>query len=87
MIIKTVYDLKRFVESMGHAPYFFTRNNMKFAGDTMRNYGLITHKHYYELYRKKPVMCGIKGSAYFDKVTGRLIHNIASFLSDKRASL
>jgi hypothetical protein len=58
---------------------FFTPNNMKFAGDTMRNYGvsgpmeIVTNNGdkatVYELYRKKPVKNGLQKSAYFDAVT------------------
>jgi len=49
---------------------FFRRENMRFAGDTMRNYGvrLTTINggvQVYELYRRKPVKHGLQSSAYF----------------------
>lgn len=40
--IRTPADLKYAVESRGTESHFFTRNNMRFAGDTMRNFGLCT---------------------------------------------
>jgi hypothetical protein len=73
---KTAYDLKAFVEAAGHESHFFTRSTMKFFGDTMRNYGMrgpvtvVTPSgesvQCYELYRRHPVKCGVKDSAYFD---------------------
>lgn len=33
-------ELKSRIEEAGHSPYFFTRETMKFFGDTMRNYGV-----------------------------------------------
>jgi aromatic ring-opening dioxygenase LigB subunit len=53
--------------------YFFTRSTMKFFGDTMKNYGVITHADHYELHRKRPVGFGLQNSAYFDKDTFKLI--------------
>lgn len=66
---KTPSDLKSFVECAGHDSHFFTRKTMKFFGDTMRNYGLIEHETYYELFRRMPVKHGLFSSAYFDKLT------------------
>ena len=69
-------ELKYQVERAGHEPYFFTRNTMKFFGDTMRNYGVrsatITTNmdevvECWELYRRRPVKHGLKNSAYFTK--------------------
>ena len=69
---------------------FFTHANMRFSGDTMRNYGVrgpVTLKRYsgdivqcWELYRKKPVKHGARGSAYFhvdtfEKCSGELLPN------------
>jgi hypothetical protein len=58
---------------------FFCRQNMRFAGDTMGNYGVRRHpvvvQTYHgpvlawELYRKHPVKYGLKASAYFDVMT------------------
>lgn len=73
--IKTPSDLKHHVEQTGSL--FFTRNNMKFAGDTMGNYGVraqpvevencLGETHLcWELFRKRPVKAEMKDSAYFD---------------------
>lgn len=62
---------------------FFTRNNMKFCGDTMANYGVRentidtwteTKVKVWELYRRKPVKMGLQGSAYFRKTNGEHMH-------------
>lgn len=54
---------------------FFCRGNMKFFGDTMKNYGvrakvISTRRNpetkVWELYRKRPVKRGMQTSAYFD---------------------
>ena len=71
--IKTAYDLKYAVEAANPKSHFFTRNNMKFAGDTMANYGVCktTITTYsgdvecWELFRKRPVKHGLQRSAYF----------------------
>ena len=75
----TPYELKDKVESTRSTSKFFCRENMKFAGDTMRNYGVgrATIQTWtdpepievWELYRKKPVKCGLMNSAYFRKET------------------
>jgi hypothetical protein len=49
---------------------YFSRENMRFFGDTMRNYGvrLTTINggvQVFELYRRKPVKHGLQSSAYF----------------------
>lgn len=73
-------ELKYRVESAGHDSHFFTRETMRFFGDTMRNYGVrsqpVTVQTYsgesvqcYELYRKHPVKHGLSGSAFFDCAT------------------
>ena len=36
----TANELKYHVEQSGQEQYFFTRDTMKFFGDTMRNYGV-----------------------------------------------
>lgn len=56
--------------------YYFTRNTMKFFGDTMRNYGVKDKGSYYELYRKQAVKHGLKNSAFFDKVSFKKLNNI-----------
>ena len=74
----TPSELKYQVSLTRSDSHFFSRNNMKFAGDTMRNYGVrecevLTYSGEvvpaWELYRKKPVKCGLKSSAYFCKST------------------
>jgi hypothetical protein len=74
-LIRNASDLKYHVEQAGHEPYFFTRREMAFFGDTMRNYGVkettITdiyggHVKCYELFRRRAVKHGLKDSAYFD---------------------
>lgn len=75
----TASELKYCVEEAGHDSHFFTRQTMKFFGDTMRNYGVrgpVTVEQYdgakrsvYELYRRRPVKHGLQSSAYFDAET------------------
>ena len=67
----TKFELKQKVENTGS--YFFTRQTMKFFGDTMANYGvrsaIIEGASCWELYRKKAVKHGLSCSAYFNKNT------------------
>ena len=80
----TPSELKQLTEQT--SPYFFTRETMKFFGDTMKNYGVrscqmdtATRKDVstWELYRKRPVKHGLQNSAYFDKKTfGRVLPEI-----------
>jgi hypothetical protein len=72
----TSSELKYHVESV--EPYFFTRQTMKFFGDTMKNYGVRGPVEIdtpsgpatvYELYRRRPVKHGLQKSAYFDVTT------------------
>ena len=67
----TPSQLKAHVEARGS--HYFTRQNMRFAGDTMRNYGVraatINGAQVWELYRKRAVKRGMKHSAYFDAQT------------------
>ena len=55
-------------------PHFFTRNTMKFFGDTMKNYGCRDAGDIWELYRKRPVKYGLNTSAYFDKDTFKRVY-------------
>ncbi len=80
--MKTASELKHQVEYHNPQSKFFTRNNMRFAGDTMRNYGVrsTTIENSYgelvevwELYRRKPVKYGLQKSAYFCKTTFRQV--------------
>lgn len=80
----TPSELKYQVEQAGHCPHFFTRQTMKFFGDTMRNYGcrdggvVVTASgetyDCWEVYRKRAVKHGLAASAWFDKVTFERIH-------------
>lgn len=65
----TASDIKYLIESAREDSLFFSRNNMKFAGDTMRNFGTYRDADgTIYLYRKKPVKHGIRGSWIFDPV-------------------
>ena len=80
----TASDLKYKVEQAEYDRYFFTRDTMKFFGDTMRNYGVrdggtiinnLDEKfEVWELYRKHPVKHGMSDSAYFCKSTFKIIN-------------
>lgn len=65
----TVSELKTNVERSNPMSVFFTRNNMKFSGDTMKNYGVSDCGTMWKLYRKQPVKFGLRSSVYFDKVS------------------
>ena len=77
-VIKNVSDLKLYLELV-HDSVFFARENMRFFGDTMKNYGLKKNvviediqgeeRTVFELRRKNAVKNGLKSSAYFDMVT------------------
>ncbi len=68
----TTSELKYQV-GQGQDRLFFTRDTMKFFGDTMRNYGVRDASDSWELYRKQPVKHGLQSSAYFDKETFRRV--------------
>lgn len=70
----TPSQLKYNHESLNPNSFYFTRDTMKFFGDTMRNYGVRTHSDSYELYRKQPVKHGLKNSAFFDKTSFIKLH-------------
>jgi len=64
---------------------FFSRNNMRFAGDTMANFAVapdpVTFATYsgetvtcWRLYRRRPVKHGLRGSFYFECDTFRRVH-------------
>ena len=69
------------VENRGTETHFFSRANMKFAGDTMKNYGVtsqpVTIETIYgpvlawQLYRRHPVKYGLREPAYFEVETLR----------------
>lgn len=65
--------LKQEIQKAGTESYFFTRESMKFFGDTMKNYGCrsatVGGVECWELWRKRPVKNGIQSSTYFCKKT------------------
>lgn len=66
-----VSQLKAHVEA-NTTTEFFSKETMKFWGDTMRNYGVRSDtledgQEVWELYRKNPVKNGLQSSAYFAK--------------------
>jgi len=78
MKIKSPSDLKWHVEQAGDEPFFFTRETMRFWGDSMKNYGLRSNVTVetrngpvacFELYRKRPVKHGLDSSAFFNAQT------------------
>ncbi len=70
----TANDLKYEIGKQGIDHYFFTRETMRFFGDTMRNYGVRKAiiptrdgmRLTWELFRRRPVKHGLRTSAYFD---------------------
>lgn len=70
----TPSQLKYNHELYNGGSYFFSRDTMKFFGDTMRNYGVKDRGLYYELYRKSHVKHGLRNSAYFDKLLFKRIN-------------
>jgi hypothetical protein len=78
-VIKTASDLKYHVEQSGNEPHFFTRETMKFFGDTMRNYGVRQPVEVetisgdkvkaFELVRRRPVKHGLQSSSWFNAET------------------
>jgi len=69
----TSSELKYKYEANNPHGFFFTRETMRFFGDTMRNYGVVTHKDSYELHRKTPVNGGLRSSRFFSKNNFKLI--------------
>jgi hypothetical protein len=79
----TASELRYQIERAGTCKHYFTRQTMRFHGDTMRNYGVCSAKvdswfeegiDCWELYRKKPVKHGIWESAYFRKDSYKRVH-------------
>ena len=75
MEIKTPSQLKALMEQDPES-VFFHKDNMKFFGDTMANFGLRqpikvediygNTRLAYELYRKRPVKKGLDSSSWFE---------------------
>ena len=56
---------------------WFSRANMRFLGDTMRNFGCYDGGDVWVLWRKRPVKdCGYQASTFFCKHTFRPLHRI-----------
>lgn len=79
-------QLKNAYENNNPEGRFFTRGNMKFAGDRMTNYGVRkttvldirdTSVDCFELYRKKPVKFGLQSCSYFDCQTFKRVITLA----------
>jgi len=66
-------ELKYQYETNNPQGFFFTRDTMRFFGDTMRNYGVVNHGSHYELWRKRPVNGGLSSSAFFSADAFKLI--------------
>ena len=73
--IHTAAELKARVLAANPESLFFSRNNMKYSGDTMGNYGVTGPVEIetwsgpatvYELFRRRPVKHGLQKSAYFE---------------------
>jgi uncharacterized protein (DUF2252 family) len=73
----TPSELKAAVEAAGTSPHFFTRDTMKFFGDTMANYRVRSKPVTFTtisgdtvtcwvLERKRPVRAEQQSNAYFD---------------------
>jgi hypothetical protein len=83
----TASRLKYLYEKNNPGGHFFDRKIMRFFGDTMCNFGVldggkvktftgnsIEEVEVWELYRKRPVKCGLHGHcSYFSKSDGREI--------------
>ena len=70
-MIMTPSELKRNYEEKVRG-YFFTKETMRFFGDTMSNFGVrsvyFNGKDYWELYRKEPVgKFKLNSTYWFDK--------------------
>ena len=76
----TASELKYLYECNNPEGCFFSRENMRFAGDTMRNYGVWQVYIMVEgvsipgycLHRKRPVRWGLQTSAFFGLAGGHL---------------
>jgi len=67
----TISDIKAIAEANGSQ--FFSRENMKFAGDTMKNFGVLHVGDKVFIFRKKALKKYVPLSTWeFDIVTGRL---------------
>lgn len=86
--IKTAYDLRAWHEELQPASLFFSRNNMKFAGDTMANFAVCNASGVHDgqrvelwcLLRRKPVKFGLTGEFYFNKDDFRRMYGVTDVI-------
>ena len=83
----TPSELKYLFETQGRHTMFFSRDAMRFFGDTMKNFGVRSHGVYWELYRKKPVSHGRKDSFFFHKETLDRVSALQMAQEDKARNL
>lgn len=84
----TAADLKYYHEEAFPNSLFFSRNNMKFAGDTMRNFRVVNAYGMYdgeriELYclqQRQPVKGVNKGCFYFRKRDFKRLHDVSDVI-------
>lgn len=67
-------DLKYKHEMHNPSSKFFTRETMRFFGDTMSNFGVREGTSTWILYTKKPTKAGYR-EYHFDKETFKRLHN------------
>jgi hypothetical protein len=85
----TVYELKQFYLENNPDGLFFCHSNMQFFGDTLKNFGVrdggrvrvftgeIGEVEVWDLYRRRPVKCGVYGHcAYFRKDNGAVLFGL-----------
>lgn len=84
----TPTQLKQFHEKHDPNSLFFSRNNMKFAGDTMRNFSVCSASgacngervELWCLYRRMPVKHDIKNPFYFSKANFKRLHGVTDVI-------
>jgi hypothetical protein len=71
----TPSELKRLYKTHNPNGHFFNTDTMKFFGDSMKNFGVITKGDLIVLYRKKNTRKGFPAGSkwYFNKTNGALI--------------
>lgn len=81
----TPSQLKFHILSHNFASFYFSRDTMKFFGDTMQNYKVIEHTDKWELARRKPVKHGRQSPAFFSKSTYQFLYTSDS--ADKNTEI
>jgi hypothetical protein len=73
--IRTASQLAGFVSNSTSDSFYFSKDTLRFFGDSMSNYGIKHHKlgarHIVELRRKRAVKHGMTASAYFELEQGQ----------------